>query len=154
MTASLRTSRWPPHLRPGAIRIAWASGDYEETIAYYRDLVGLNLLGSFSDSYGEDGTLFGLPDTGVVLEIVRRPIESSPAGAFDQLVLYFDNAAAVAEATGRLTAAGIAPETDPHPYWAANGAVIYRDPDGRDVVFAPWVFGRDPSPTDHDADPG
>ena len=145
---------WPQHLRPGAIRIAWASGDYEETIAYYRDLVGLTVVGSFADSYGEDGTLFGLPDTSVVLEIVRRPIESSPAGAFDQLVLYFDNAAAVDEATGRLTAAGIAPKPDPHPYWAANGAVIYRDPDGRDVVFAPWVFGRDLSPTELDSDPG
>jgi len=33
--------------------------------------------------------------------------------------------------------------------WRANGAVIYRDPDGRDVVFAPWVYGRDPEPDDH-----
>lgn len=28
-----------------------------------------------------------------------------------------------------------------HPYWAATGAVTYRDPDGREVVFAPFVFG-------------
>jgi GNAT superfamily N-acetyltransferase len=37
---------------------------------------------------------------------------------------------------------------DPHPYWAAAGAVLYRDPDGREVVLAPWVYGRDPDPTD------
>jgi hypothetical protein len=28
-----------------------------------------------------------------------------------------------------------------HPYWAATGAVTYRDPDGREVVFAPFIFG-------------
>ena len=153
MTSSPSADGWPAHLRPGAVRIAWASGDYEETIAFYRDLVGLNVLGDFSESYGEDGTIFGLPDTSVQLEIVRRPIESSPAGAFDQLVLYFDNAAAVTDATVRLSAAGMVPKADPHPYWAANGAVIYRDPDGRDVVFAPWVYGRDPDPADHESNP-
>jgi ribosomal protein S18 acetylase RimI-like enzyme/predicted enzyme related to lactoylglutathione lyase len=38
------------------------------------------------------------------------------------------------------------------PNWAANGAVTYRDPDGRAMVFAPWVFGRDPEPVDHEED--
>ena len=28
-----------------------------------------------------------------------------------------------------------------HPYWKATGAVTYSDPDGREVVFAPFVFG-------------
>jgi hypothetical protein len=28
-----------------------------------------------------------------------------------------------------------------HPYWVATGAVTYRDPDGREVVFAPFVYG-------------
>ena len=29
-----------------------------------------------------------------------------------------------------------------------EGAVVYLDPDGRGVVYAPWIFGRDPDPTD------
>lgn len=28
-----------------------------------------------------------------------------------------------------------------HPYSEATGAVTYRGPDGREVVFAPFVFG-------------
>ncbi|OOK79492.1 hypothetical protein BZL30_3036 [Mycobacterium kansasii] len=28
-----------------------------------------------------------------------------------------------------------------HPYWEATGAVTFRDPDGREVVFAPFVYG-------------
>jgi hypothetical protein len=35
-----------------------------------------------------------------------------------------------------------------HPYWQANGAVTYLDPDGRGVVFCPWVYGRDAEPVD------
>jgi hypothetical protein len=41
-----------------------------------------------------------------------------------------------------LQAAGVEP-TSQHPYWAANGGVTYQDPDGREVVFVPWVYGRD-----------
>jgi hypothetical protein len=33
--------RWPARLRPGALRFARASGNYERTVAFYRDLVGL-----------------------------------------------------------------------------------------------------------------
>jgi len=26
-------------------------------------------------------------------------------------------------------------------YWQANGGVTYQDPDGREVVFASWIYG-------------
>jgi hypothetical protein len=25
-------------------------------------------------------------------------------------------------------------------YWQANGGVTYQDPDGREVVFASWIY--------------
>ena len=138
---------WPDHLKPGAIRFAHASHNYDTTISFYRDLVGLPVVGEFSSSFGEDGTIFGFPDTRVQLEVVRAREKGDP-GTFDQLVLYLDDVAAVAAATERLRDAGQTAIAEPHPYWAANGAVIFRDPDGRDVVFAPWVYGRDPDPID------
>src|SRR4051794_1339041 len=138
---------WPPHLRPGAVRFARTSKNYDETIAFYRDIVGLPVVGEFAGSFGEDGAIFGFPDTRVQLEIVRAHGDAQ-SGTFDQLVFYLDSAEAVDEATAPLRAAGLAPLDDPHPYWAANGAVMFRDPDGRDVVFAPWVYGRDPDPAE------
>ena len=54
--------------------------------------------------------------------------------------LYFPDTAAQQRATARLVAAGVNP-VESHPYWAATGSVTYRDPDGREVVFAPFVFG-------------
>lgn len=139
-------AQWPDHLRPGALRWTRASSHYDDVIAFYRDVLQLPVIDAFSDSFGDDGTIFGLPGTGVQLEIVRR--DDSNIGAFDQLVLYLDDADAVNTATVPLRAKGLVPDPAQHPYWAANGAVSYADPDGRSVVFAPWVYGRDPDPID------
>jgi GNAT superfamily N-acetyltransferase len=144
---------WPAHLRPGAVRWARSSSRYEDTIGFYRDVVGLPVVGAFTGSFGEDGTIFGLPDTGTQMEVVRGHDGEDP-GALDQLVLYLDDAEAVTVATAPLRARGLTPDADPHPYWQANGAVSYRDPDGRWLVYAPWVYGREPDPVDrHPDDP-
>jgi ribosomal protein S18 acetylase RimI-like enzyme len=148
MTPSDRRQQWPDGLRAGALRWARSSGRYEATVAFYRDLLQLPIVDQFRSSFGEDGTIFGLPDTSVQLEIVRAD-EGMPAGrGLDQLVLYLDDAPAVERATAPLRAAGLSAVAAQHPYWAANGAVTYRDPDQRDVVFAPWVYGRDQDPID------
>jgi ribosomal protein S18 acetylase RimI-like enzyme len=143
---------WPSHLRPGAIRFTRTSRHYDLTIAFYRDLVGLRVIDEFTGSYGEDGTIFGLPGTTVQLEVVRGHDPVSSAG-LDYFVVYLDDAAAVATATAPLRAAGHVPVPDPHPYWLANKAVAFHDPDGREVMFAPWVYGRDPEPSGADAPP-
>jgi hypothetical protein len=45
--------------------------NYDRTIPFYRDLIVLPVLETFQASYGEDGTIFGLPDSSTHLEIVR-----------------------------------------------------------------------------------
>ncbi len=150
-----RSHRWPARLRPGALRFARASDHYAETVAFYRDLVGLPVLGDFVASFGADGTIFGLPDTSVQLELVKTRADEAAgsAGPSDQLVLYLEGSAAVLAATEALQRVGLRPDPEPDAYWEANGAVTYRDPDGRAVIFAPWVFGRDPDPVDHEGIP-
>ena len=39
----------------------------------------------------------------------------------------------------RLAAAGARPVAQ-IDYWQANGGVTYQDPDGREVVFASWIY--------------
>jgi len=39
----------------------------------------------------------------------------------------------------RLAASGACPVAQ-IGYWQANGGVTYRDPDGREVVFASWIY--------------
>jgi catechol 2,3-dioxygenase-like lactoylglutathione lyase family enzyme len=141
-TVTQLTGRWPAHLRPGALRWTWASRHYEDTVSFYRDVVGLPVIEDFTGSFGEDGTIFGLPDTGVQMEVLRAQQDQQDRGAFDQLVLYLDDAEAVTAATVPLLENGFGPDPEPHPYWRANGGITYRDPDGRAVVFALGLQAR------------
>lgn len=132
--------RWPEELSAiGACRFARRSARYDETVSFYRDLVGLPLCATFGGSYGSNGAIFGLPGSSLTFEIVEA-IEPVAVDSHEQLCLYFPDTAAQRRATARLVAAGVKP-VESHPYWAATGSVTYRDPDGREVVFAPFVFG-------------
>jgi hypothetical protein len=64
------------------------------------------------------------------------------------LVLYFSGAEAAGAARAPLRAAGVPEDPAPHPYWAARGGLVHLDPDGRRVVFAPWIYGSEPEPVD------
>ena len=140
--------RWPIHLGVGALRVVRSSAHFDATIGFYRDLVGLRVVDEFRGSYGEDGTIFGLPGTETHLEIVRVQPPGPVIDAFDQLVFYLPDQAAVDEATARLFDGGVRPEAHQHPYWEENGGTTFRDPDGRGVIFVSWVYGRDPQPSD------
>src|SRR5215472_8160871 len=63
--------RWPAHLPVGALRVVRWSPRYEQTVVFYRDIIGLPVLETFENSYGLDGTILGLPGGPVHLEIVR-----------------------------------------------------------------------------------
>lgn len=138
---------WPEHLKPGALRFSWSSARYDETIGFYRDIVGLPVIDQFSDSFGEDGTILGLPGLATHIEIVRGQGAAPTVDPLGQLVFYLSGAAAMAAATEPLREADVPTDPEPHPYWAARGATVHLDPDGRRVVFAPWVFGAEPEPT-------
>ena len=132
-------SGWPEALASiGAIRFARRSAHFEPTVEFYRKLVGLPLCATFGDSYGTTGAIFGLPGSALTFEIVKAQ-EPVAVDDHDQLCLYFPNPTAQQQATARLSEAGVQP-VESHPYWAATGAVTYPDPDGREVVFAPFIF--------------
>jgi hypothetical protein len=133
-------NRWPEELSTiGGLRFARRSAHFDETVGFYRDLVGLPLCATFGESYGSSGAIFGLPESNLTFEIVEAT-EPVAVDSHEQLCLYFPDTAAQQRATARLVAAGVRP-VESHPYWAATGSVTYCDPDGREVVFAPFVFG-------------
>jgi catechol 2,3-dioxygenase-like lactoylglutathione lyase family enzyme len=139
---------WPRHMRVGSFRIVRSSVAYEATIEFYRDLIGLPVIDEFRDSYGEDGTIFGLPGSATHLEIVRSREATSSIDQFDQLVFYLEDQAAVDDATRNLLANGVRPVREQHRYWEENGGITFLDPDGRGLIYASWIFGRDRQPSE------
>ena len=144
---------WPKELASiGAIRFARAYHHYEEAVHFFRDLVGLPLYEQFEGSYGENGSIFGLPTPELTFEVVEST-EPVPVSRYEALCLYFPDEAAKQAAMSRLRGAGAQP-SESHPYWAATGGVTYRDPDGREIVFAPCVYGRnEPAASSGSGDP-
>src|SRR6266516_6289943 len=98
---------WPEHLPVGALRVGRSSAHYDQAVRFYRDLVGLPVLETFAASYGEDGTIFGLPDTSVQLEIVRSAEPVVRVDRVDMLVFYLPDAAAQQRLIARMAAAGV-----------------------------------------------
>jgi hypothetical protein len=135
-----RTTQWPTELASiGAIRFARRSSNFEATVRFYRELVGLPLYETFGESYGSNGAIFGLPSSPLTMEIVEA-VDAVAIDHHEQLCLYFPDRQAQQAAVARLQQAGAQP-VEQHPYWEAMGAVTYCDPDGREVVFAPFVYG-------------
>jgi catechol 2,3-dioxygenase-like lactoylglutathione lyase family enzyme len=144
--AGRRDMGWPAALADvGAIRFGRLCYRFEETVRFYRDLVGLPLHETFEASYGENGAIFGLPGPSLTFELVQS--DGPLAGdVLQQIYIYFPDSRAQAAAMERLRSAGIEPVKS-HPYWQANGAVTYLDPEGHGVVFAPFIYGNRESPT-------
>jgi YycE-like protein len=60
-TAGPPGARWPGHFPVGALRVVRWSARYDQTVIFYRDIIGLPVLETFTGSYGLDGTILGLP---------------------------------------------------------------------------------------------
>lgn len=130
----------PPILR---VRVAFQTDRLDECAAFYRDLVGLPVLGRFDDHAGYDGVIFGLPGSDPQLELTKHR-SGSPASKpapDDLLVLYLATHAAAEAIVRRCMAAGVEPVSPENPYWEGR-ALVVPDPDGRLVVLD-WGLADD-----------
>lgn len=127
-----------------AVRVARPSRDLEAAAEFYRDVLGLSVLGSFEDHDGFSGLILGLPDASRQLELVAGPDAEPAPTAEDQLVFYLGSPERVEDAASRISAAGHEAQVSPNPYWANVGAVCFVDPDGYRLVLSPqsWTDDR------------
>ena len=127
---------WPADLPVVQVRVARPTDRLEEVVRFYRDGLGLRVLGTFAGHAGYDGVMLGLPGAGCHLEFTRHA-EGSPCPAPTKdnlLVLYVEDRAALLGKVEQLRAHGSEPVEPENPYWAEKG-FTFEDPDGWRVVL-------------------
>ncbi len=126
------------------VRVARPTPKLEPILRFYRDGLGLPVVGGFEGHAGYDGVMFGLPGVDRHLEFTTGPaIPSATPGPENLLVFYYPDTARRDAAVARLAALGyhaVAPE---NPYWIAR-AVTVPDPDGWRVVLFAGTFVETP----------
>jgi catechol 2,3-dioxygenase-like lactoylglutathione lyase family enzyme len=115
-------------------RIARPARDLVRSTHFYRDLLGLAVLGGFAGHEGYDGVFFALPGGGE-LELTTGPAQPAPSTDEDLLVLFLSTTGEVAATGRRLRAAGVRRIRSANPYWNRWGRT-FLDPDGYRLVVA------------------
>lgn len=123
------------------LRVARPTDDLEALLPFYRDGLGLQVLGSFTDHRGFDGVMLGSPGGPWHFEFTHhRGHRVGRAPSQDHLaVLYLPDRGEWSAAVARMRAAGFPPVPSYNPYWDRLGAT-FEDPDGYRVVLqqASW----------------
>ena len=124
------------------LRIARPSDDLDALLPFYRDGLGLQVLGGFEDHAGFDGIMLGHPGAPWHFEFTRcRGHAAGRAPSQDNLaVLYLPDRDEWQAAVMRMERAGFAPVRAFNPYWDRQGRT-FEDPDGYRVVLQNAAWG-------------
>ena len=123
------------------LRIARPTDDIDALLAFYRDGLGLAVLGHFEDHAGFDGVMLGWPGGPYHFEFThQRGHQVGRSPSQDHLVVfYLPEQDAWESAVARMRRAGFEPVASFNPYWDTAGAT-FEDADGYRVVLqhAAW----------------
>ena len=130
-------------MQPGTmLRVARPTDHLEDVVRFYRDGLGMTVIGSFADHDGFDGAMLGVPGEPYHMEFtrLRGHVAGRAPNADNLLVFYLPNADDWRAAVDRMARAGYAPVKSFNPYWDRNGCT-FEDPDGYRVVLqnAAWA---------------
>ena len=122
-------------------RIARPTNNLEEVTAFYRDALGMRVIGSFENHEGYDGVMLGMPGVAYHLEFTqdqnKHPLPKPTKE--NLLFFYFDTPQAYLEANERMKAFGIQPVQPENPYWEGK-SLTYEDPDQWRIILFNGLF--------------
>jgi len=115
------------------VRFARHTDRLDEIVQFYRDKVGLPVLGDFRSHAGYDGVFLDLPGSGAHLEFTTGGAHTAPTPDSESvLVLYLADDAERRRIASRLAGREVQPS---NPYWREH-ALAFADPDGFQVLLA------------------
>jgi catechol 2,3-dioxygenase-like lactoylglutathione lyase family enzyme len=118
------------------LRVARPSDNLEALLPFYRDGLGLRVLGQFRDHDGFDGIVVGNEHSPYHFEFTRSHTHRAGKAptADNLLVFYLPDPAEWHDRLDRMRNAGFSPVPSFNPFWDRNG-VTFEDPDGYRVAF-------------------
>jgi catechol 2,3-dioxygenase-like lactoylglutathione lyase family enzyme len=117
------------------LRVARPTSRLDESVAFYRDGLGFDVLTSFEDHEGFDGVILGHPDAPWHLELTREHGVTAPdAPTPEHLLALYVGEDGFDAAVARLAAFGADAVASHNPYWDVHGRT-FADPDGYRVVI-------------------
>ncbi len=123
------------------MRGARATDHLEETLTFYGDGLGFEIIGSFTDHDGFDGVMLGHRGAQYHLEFTRQKGETVGRAPTKEnlLVFYLPDEGQWDTAVQRMRDQGHNPVPSHNPYWDCHG-LTFEDPDGYRVVLqnAAW----------------
>ena len=113
------------------LRVARPTDNLAAVVQFYRDGLGLEVLGEFRGHDGFDGVMLGRTGSAYHLEFTRKAGHSVGRAPTEDnlLVFYLTDEVEWKAAVGRLENAGYKSVTSFNPYWDRNGKT-FEDPDG------------------------
>ncbi|MCX5659709.1 MAG: VOC family protein [Planctomycetota bacterium] len=124
------------------LRVARPTDNLDAVVAFYRDALGLQVVGGFKGHHGIDGAMLGQKGGPYHLEFTHNAHHKvGRAPTQDNLLVFYLPDDATWQATlARLAAAGHKPVKSFNPFWDGCGQT-YEDPDGYRVVLVngPYV---------------
>lgn len=117
-------------------RVARHSSDLDKIKEFYCELVGLKVLGSFSDHENYSGVFIGKEDESWHLEFtISSECPHHVPDEDDLLVFYTQNEKEYRSILSRFRIKGIFALKARNPYWSSHG-VYFKDPDGFGIIIA------------------
>jgi len=140
-TGEGKSTAEPAGLGRAHLRVARPTDQLAAVVEFYRDGLGLEVLGEFHDHEGFDGVMLGQKGAAYHLEFTRKadhPVGRAPTED-NLLVFYLPDPGEWARAVARLERAGHKAVKSFNPYWDKKGRT-FADPDGYRVVLqnAAW----------------
>ena len=117
-------------------RVARHTDNLEPIIKFYRGLLGLEVIGEFTNHDKYDGVFIGKEGLNWHLEFTRS--EESPKHQTDKddlLVFYLESEEEYISVKQKFDDNGFSSVQSKNPYWNNNGST-YIDPDGFRIVIA------------------
>ncbi len=116
--------------------VARHTDDLEPIVKFYRDILGLEIIGEFKNHNNYDGVFIGKEGLDWHLEFTTSNDSADhDADMDDLLVFYVESEKEYIKLNEKFKDKGISPAVPKNPYWKENGST-YTDPDGFRVVIS------------------